>query len=53
MSIPGFNRPAALRCSRCLGAGLIEARTAELGKGWRVVSITCPNCRGKGTLRRR
>lgn len=52
MSIFG-SKPAPLTCGKCMGVGRIEARKATMGKGWEVRGITCPNCRGKGKLKRR
>ena len=47
------SNPATLDCGRCGGLGRIESRKATVGKGWTIHGIKCPNCRGKGTLRRR
>jgi DnaJ-class molecular chaperone len=53
MRIPFGSNPAPLTCSRCMGIGRIETRKATMGKGWTIHGSKCPNCRGKGTLKRR
>lgn len=48
-----FRSVPALTCGRCSGLGRVKCYKAELGKGWKPSGITCPDCQGHGTLRRR
>lgn len=45
-----FSQPVT--CPTCLGAKKIVMKSFGFG-GTKLVSRTCPGCRGKGTLKRR